>query len=49
MFVEMEMLATILPEVTRKIENFPANSMIKLKVFSGKIFKVSPGFFFHCL
>lgn len=42
---EMNILATILPEVIYKIGNFPMNSMIKLKVFSGNIFKVSPGFF----
>lgn len=38
------MLATILPEVIYKIGKFPMNSMIKLKVFSGNILKVSPGF-----
>lgn len=41
----MNILATILPEVMYKIGKFPMNSMIKLKLFSGKIFKVSPGFF----
>lgn len=45
MFIVMEILATVLLEVTWKIGNVPVSSVIKLREFSGRIFKVSSGIF----
>lgn len=45
MFVVMEILTTVFPEVTWKIGNVPMSSMIKLKEFLGRLFKMSSGFY----